>query len=207
MPARLLGSGRMQHDAAVEVEEDRHLRHHHIGSGTAAAQAKDPGFPTAVGMEKATDRGHTHGTGTKALGMQHASAVEMRGRVTLPGSEVVPGMMAQEMLRVDMGKARGPGRMHGTVRAVQGRWLWADTALVAPGKLLCDTDVAAVEQATLLFADADTDTVAELSIYIAAEDLVFVVAGQQVPVAAVVCGWLDLLRTIRTLPHNIEGWL
>lgn len=118
---RLLGLVRTQHDEAVEEEEDRRLRLRHIGSGTAGAQEKDSDFPAAVDMEKATDHGHMHDTGTKALGMRHANAVEMRGRVTLPGSEAVLGMMAQETLRVDMEKVKGLGRMHDTVRAVQGK--------------------------------------------------------------------------------------
>lgn len=156
VPARLLGSDRMQHDEAVEVEEDRHLRLHRIGSEIVEVQAKDSGFPIAAGMEKVTDRGHMHDTETKALGMWHASVVEMR-RVTLPGSEVVLGMTAQEMLHVDMEKARGLGRMRDTVRVVQASWLWADTVLEAPEKVLCDTDVAVVEQAILL---CDTDVAA-----------------------------------------------
>ena len=154
MQARRLGWDRMRHDAAVVEEAGlRLLPHHHIDSGIVEAQARDFGFPAAVGKGMAKDHDRMHGIETKVLEMRLVNAVRMMGRVILLETGVGPGKREQAISRVGTEMAMALDRMRGTVvKEEPGILLWADIALAALETLLCDTVVAVVAPAILLFA-------------------------------------------------------
>lgn len=129
MRAIQLGSDRMQHDAAEEVEADRLLPRRRIGFEIAVALGMGFCFGSAVdtGMGMGHDR--MRGTGTRVLATGHVSFAGMMEQVTQLESEVAPEKRAQEMWHAGMETVKALDHMGGTASAVRARRLSAGTAL------------------------------------------------------------------------------
>jgi hypothetical protein len=144
----------MRYGAAVVEEAGlRLLPRHRIDSGIVVAQARDFGFPAAVGKGMAKDHDHMHGIGTKVLETRLVNVARKMERVIRLEIGVGPGKREQAISHVGTEMAMALDRMRGTVVEKEpGILPWADTALAALETLLCDTVVAVVAPAILLFA-------------------------------------------------------